>query len=724
LGVESTLGRVFHEGGARLVREQVCEVVLSHRFWKNRLDGDTLVRGKILRLNGKPCTVIGVTPSDFLGASPFLFPADIWMTITAGSAVAPELADNALERRDVEMFFVAGRLKPGVTFARAETELDAVARQFDRDRVGMDLSRKDRRVLLVEGGKLFPLRKQDLPFFTSFLGIMAALIMLIACMNVANMMLARATRRRREIAIRLALGASRSRLIRQLLTESIILALSAGALGFAGCARLMQLSSQMRMPFPMPVAFDFRPDWRVLVLSLALSLITGLVFGLAPALQATKADIGPSLKEGASTFLAGRRRLSFRNLLIVSQVAGSLTLLVVLGFLSIGIQTTLGIQTGFNSRNLYTIGLDPVRDGFTGAQSADFLSKLIERVKKLPSVTAAALTETVPVSMPGGAVTVSTLSAAESRTLKALKHVVGKDYFNTAGIPIPFGRAFGMEDETERSATVVVSETLARELWGGANAVGRTLEIRNGEIGPPKILPGSFDYRPTVSGAEVFQVVGVAGNVAEGLGIGKPRPSIYFPLTARNYAHPSLQGITMMVRATPGADALGLVRREIRSIDERVMPFNGGSMSEQIDRFMAPLQIAAWTYGLIGVFGLVLACVGLTGVTAYSVAQRTREIGIRIALGARNLSVLSLVMKEGLVLVAVGTIIGMGGAWMGSRLLAAMNATVGTVSSTSTSNPVVLFGAPLLLAMLAVLACYLPARRSVHVDPIVALRQE
>jgi predicted permease len=565
-----------------------------------------------------------------------------------------------------------------------------------------------------------------LPFFTSFLAIMAAMIMLIACANVANMMLARAAGRRREIAVRLALGASRARLIRQLLTESMMLAIAAGVAGFLASTWLMTLGSQVRMPFPMPVAFDFRPDGRVLLLTIAVSLCTGLVFGLAPALQATRNDLASALKEGGNLFIRAHRRFSLRNVLMVSQVAGSLTLLVVLGLLSLGIQTTLGIQTGFDAKNLYLISVDPVRDGYSGERAAAYFEKLLDRVKALPSITAATLTETVPVSMPGSAVTVSTPSGPQRTSIRAMKHVTGKDYFDTAGIPILLGRSFRKQDEAEQSGVVIVSEALARQLWEGGESVGRRIEIGNGEIGAPKILPGSFDFRPTVSGGglQSFEVVGVSADVAEGLVVGKPRPALYFPLRPSSYRHPSLQGVTLMVRAKPGVDALAAVRREMSLIDEGVTPFNARSMNEQIAQFMAPLQMAAWTYGLIGVFGLVLASVGLAGVTAYSVAQRSREIGIRMALGAKSQDVLSLVMKEGFVLVAAGTSIGMAGAWAGARMLAAMNSSVGRVSSTSTSDPTVLIGAPLVLAVLALIACYVPARKSVQIDPAVTLRQE
>lgn len=719
LGVNPALGSFFHPEQ----EAQTPVVVVSHRLWRDRLGADLSAPGKTVRLNGHAVTIIGVAPDDFLGASPLLFPADLWMPLPAAGRIAPELAGNTLEQPETKMFFVVGRLKPGILLTQAEAELEAIAEQIEQERIGAGTASKGRRILLVEGGKLLPLRKQDIPFFTSFLSIVAALIMLIACANVANMMIARAARRRREIAVRLALGASRTRLIRQLLTESMMLSMAAGILGFFASTWLMTLGAQVQLPFPMPVAFDFRPDERVLMLTLALTLCTGVVFGLLPALQATRSDVAPALKAGGSLFLRSHRRWSFRSLLMVSQVAGSLTLLVVLGLLSMGIQTTLGIQTGFDSRDLYLVNLDPVRDGYSGERAAAFFEKLSDRLASVPSIRAAALTETVPVSMPGAAVTVATPSGV---TVRAIRHVVGRGYFETTGISILHGRSFRQSDETALSPPVIVSQALALQLWTSGEPLGQLVEIRNDGIGPPKILPGSFDHRPTVArgGLTRFQVVGVAADVAEGLVVGKPRPALYFPLRRSSYAQPSLQGITIIVRAAPGADAVGAVRREISALDDRIMPFNARSMDDQIEHFMGWLRMAGWTYGLVGVFGLVLAAVGLAGVTAYSVAQRAREIGIRIALGATRQNVLSLVLKEGVILVLMGTVIGMCGAWAGARMLSAMNSTVGTVSSTTTNDPVVLIGAPMTLALLALFACYIPARKSTCIDPAVTLRQE
>jgi predicted permease len=440
----------------------------------------------------------------------------------------------------------------------------------------------------------------------------------------------------------------------------------------------------------------------------------------------TRTDLAPALKAGSDMFLRARGRFNPRNILIVSQIAGSLTLLVVLGLLSVGIQSTLGIQTGFNPDNLYLISFDPVRDGYSAPRAAAFAEKLLSRVKTMPSITAAALTETVPVSMPGAATTVSSPTAGSRAVVSAIRHTVGRDYFDVTGVAIQRGRAFREQEETEGSGAAIVSAELARQLWNAEDPIGRAIELGNGDIGPPKVLPGSFDRRPTVSGtaSRTVQVIGVAGDVAEGLVAGKPRPAIYLPLQPANIARPSLFGLTLIVRAAPGVDPIAAVHREIAAIGPEISPFHSRSMADHTAQFMAPLNVAVWTYTMIGVFGLVLTAVGLAGVTAYTAARRRREIGIRMALGAESGRVLALVMKEGLALALAGTALGMAGAMAGARLLASMNASVGRVTSTSTTDLRVLIGAPLLLAALALIACYLPAVRAARVDPAETLRAE
>jgi putative ABC transport system permease protein len=726
LGVRPSLGRFFDQADEQPGRAPA--VVISDRFWREHLGSDPAIIGKSLRINGYPSAIVGVGPKEFLGASPALFAADVWLPVTVDPRLAPELAGNALERRDLTMFHIAGRLRPGVTEAAAEGQLDAVAQQMQQSYGDEGRDKKGRRVLLLGAGKVIPIRKQDLPFFREFFLVMGGLVLLIACANVANMMLARAADRRKEIAVRLALGAGRARLVRQLLTESMLVAIGAAIPGFLLCEWCMHALSQVRMPFPIPVAFDLSPDWRAMLFTLALTGATGIAFGLAPAFEATRPSLVPALKEGGNIQLRKYRRLSLRNALVLCQMAASLTLLLLTGYMGLGIQSTLGVQEGFDPRNMYLISLDPVRDGYSAERAAAFFEKLLERVERLPSIAAACLTDTLPVAIDGSPdVTFSTPGegTGDSHEMHwAPRHIVGRHYFETAGISILAGRGFRREDEAGGARNVVVSQELVRVLWKGQDALGQRLEIGNDQPGGGiGAMPGTVDFRAKVIGGDrqVYQIVGVVHDVTEDLVVNKKHPAVYFPLRAADYAQPSLRGVTLMLRAKPGVDAIAAVRRVISAMDSTITPFNARSMVEQIAQFMSALKAASWTYGLIGAFGLILASVGLAGVTAYSVTQRGHEIGIRLALGAQKRDVLGLVMKEGAVLVTAGALIGLVVAWAGMRALAGMFFSVASVQH---EDPVLLVGAPLLLAGLALLACYVPARRSTRIDPAVALRQE
>jgi predicted permease len=720
LGVRPFQGQFFDGKPGR-----APAMVVSYRFWQERLASDPTAVGRVLRVNGQACTLIGIGPKEFLGAAPGYFPADIWLPLSVPGTMAPELADNALERRDLTMFQMVGRLQPGISAEQAEAALDGVARQMEQDFGDPDRNRGGRRVALVPGGKVLPIRKQDRPFFTEVLMIMVALVLMIACANLANMMLARAANRRREIAVRLAMGAGRGRLIRQLLTENMLVAIGAGLLGCVFAIWLMRLASQERMPYPMPISFDLNVDTRAMLFALVVTVLTGLAFGLIPAFQATRADLTPGLKESGNIPLRRSRRWSLRNGLMVCQMAGSLTLLLLTAFLGFGIQTTLGIQQGFDPRNLYLISLDPVREGYTQAQAIAFFDKVLDRVKRLPFITAATLTDTIPVSMDGttGAV-FSDQADGGKATRWARRHTVGKDYFETAAIPILRGRGFRKEDEADNANTVIVSQELVRAYWSGEDVIGRRIEIGSQEAsGGMGVIPGTFDFRHGFLGKtrQVFEVVGVATDVSEDFVASKKHPAVYFPLHTANYGQPSLRGVTLMVRGKPGVDVIGGVQREIAALDPNLSPFNARSMTEHIAQFMYTLRSAAWTWNLIGAFGLVLAAVGIGGVTAYSVAQRGHEIGVRMALGAQRRDVLGLVMGEGALLTVVGTIAGMALTWAGFRL---MSGFFFSVASVQTFDPTLLLGAPMLLASLALAACYLPARRSTRIDPAVTLRQE
>src|ERR1017187_9106786 len=444
LGVRPLLGRFFDQADEQPGRAPA--VVISHRFWEDRLGSDPAIVGTTIRIGGYATTVIGVGPDEFRGASPALFPADLWLPVSVDARLAPELADHALERRDLTMFEVAGRLRPGITEDRAKLELDAAARRLAESYGELDRNQKAKHVELVQGGRIIPVQKRDLPFFRDFFMILGGLVLLIACANVANMMLARAAGRRREISLRLALGASRGRLIRQLLTESMLLAAGAALPAFLLSCWLMRLASHMKMPLPIPMALDLSPDWRALAFTFVLTGLTGLLFGLAPALQATRTDLVSALKEGGQVHLRRYRALSLRNVLVFCQMAASLTLLLLTGYLGLGIQSTVGVQEGFDPKNLYLISLDPVRDGYSGARAAVFFDKLLQRVKTLPGVTSACLTDTLPVATDGNAGVRFSSAGPQAKGAPerhwARKHIVGRDYFETAGIKILAGRSF------------------------------------------------------------------------------------------------------------------------------------------------------------------------------------------------------------------------------------------------------------------------------------------
>jgi predicted permease len=656
LGVGPALGRVF-TARDDLIQGAHPIAVLSYGYWKTRFAADPSVIGRKIVLNGYPLTIVGVSRQGFDGVEPGYAPQ-----LRVPMMMKHQLTDSfySLNNRRGRFAQVFGRLKPGVTLEQAKAGLQPLFYQI----LSMEVREKDfaratehtRQQFLKMWMDVLPaangrsgLREQ---FSNPLLALMAivALVLLIACSNVANLLIARATARQKEIAVRLALGASRARLVRQLLTESMIVVAASAVPGVLASMWLLHLLSGVRMPLLIPVSYGFQPDARALTMTIALAGLTGLLFGLIPALQSTRADLASAIKEGGNVRLPGRHRFSLRNVLMVGQFAGSLTLLVILGLLSMGIQTTLGIQAGFNPKNLYLISLDPVRDGYSAAQAAAYLQKLLDRVKLLPSVTSASLTESVPVSIGSGRVRVSTPGDPAHETRTVIRHLVGKDYFETTGIAVPIGRAFRKEDETSQTGAVIVSQEFARQFWKGSDPLGRRIEIGSDALAASGILPGSFDYRVGAAGARrrIFEVVGVAGDVAEGLVVQTPSPAMYFPLQAEDYARPPAQGFTLMVRAAPGVDAVGAVRREMSALDANVTPFNIRSMPEQIEQFMAPLRSSSWTYALIGIFGLVLSAVGLAGMTAYSVAQRGREIGIRIALGAQRGNVLGLVMKEGL----------------------------------------------------------------------------
>jgi putative ABC transport system permease protein len=687
--------------GLHAMRGSTDGVVISERFWKEKLNGDRDAVGKMLRINGHAVTIAGVGPRDFLGARP-IQAADIFVPMDMRTEMAPELNNNSKE------FLILMRLQRGVAAASANAAAETIARQLDGEGFPAD-ARKGQHVRLLPGGGTIPRSPEMLPVLLAFLGTLMAVTLGITCTNLATMLLARSAGRRKEVAIRLAVGASRFRLIRQLLTESVVLSLLGGAAGFGFAYWLMSAATKMYRKFPMttPVDLDLRPDWRVFVFTFALAVTAGLLLGLAPALAATKGDYGPALKEGAVTPLRGYKRFGLRNLLMVYQVAASLMLLILTGFIVLGFSAITKAEATFDTARLYLMTIDPVRDGYAPGEAARLFAKLRQRLQGLPAVENSAFSDASAADVFPTGSTTFTVPASGNLAAKivkpAVEEMVGANYFATLGVKMLAGREFTARDEesTPGARPAVINARAAEAMFGAANPIGRHIEHEN----------------------ETYEVVGIAPELrGDTFGV-KPSPEVWVPLTAGSYARPPLGGVTLMIRASSaGGAAVSEVREQIAALDPKLTVFQVRTMQEGLDRVNDVMRSSSFVYGGFGVFGLILASVGLAGVTAYSVAQRRKEIGIRMALGARQGQVLRLVMKEGAALVMVGWALGFAGAWVIGRALAAMSPDL--AEALGAKQPRLMIGAPLLLAALTMLACWIPARKSVVMDPLTSLRQE
>jgi predicted permease len=670
-------------------------VVVSERFWRSHLNSDPHAIGRTLRVNRHPVTILGVAPKDFLGVWP-IAPEDLFVPLTSGAAIAPELAENAKP----DACHIVVRLAHGIKPSVVEAAIDSVTRRLDREKPGFDKAHDERHIHLLSVNGLAPEPASQRVVMFTFLGVLLGLVLSLACTNLANLLIARSSQRRPEIAIRLSIGASRFRLVRQLLTESLILSLAGAACGCAFVYWLMNAPPLAK--FVTSADIDVRPDLiTVLLFALAVSLITGVGFGLAPALFTTRTDIAAMLKQGALTPLRGHRRFGLRNLLVVYQVAASLTLLLITGYIVFGYGRVARIHPGFDTSNLTLYQLDPVRDAYSQTQIAALYQELPARLSKLTTVRAVTLTDAAPFSELAAALPSVHFSAPgpHSEILgNALRQSIGARYFATLGVPLVRGREFSDLDREQISGAlpVILNQTAAAEFFGQGSPLGGTLH----------------------DGPHAYTVIGVARDIQSGFMMAKPVPTVFIALVGQ-----SELGATIIVRSA-GPDTIADVQNSIASLAPDLTVFNVGSMNERLDQFSVLFRSASAIYGGIGVFGLVLASIGLAGVTAYAVARRRKEIGIRMALGARSSQVLRLVMKEGAVMVAIGSALGFGGAFLVSRALSSLNYQLNRLFDQRTGDPVLVFGAPLLLVSIALLACYLPARRSARTDPLTALRDE
>jgi predicted permease len=690
LGVRPALGRGFlpEEDEARGAHPVV---VLGYGCWQSRFGGARDIVGRSISINGQPFTVVGVAPQGF-GGTDVAFASEVFIPLAMAPQIEP--GGNLLDDRRDDDILVIGRLKPNVTREQAEASLKILTEEMAREHPNDDAGRGVR--LRTPGLPMLGEVRDSVITFSAVLMGVVGLVLLLACVNLANLLLARATERRKEVAIRLALGASRFRLVRQLVTESVVLSLAGGAAGLLLASWINGLVNSIKLPVDFPLLIDLRLDWRVLAFTLAVSVLTGVLFSLLPALQSSKPDLVPALKEEGQ--LAGFQRSRLRNSLVVAQVALSLVLLVCAGLIVRGLQAARSVRPGFNPDHAVELSFDLHMQGYDERRGGAFERELIGRVRQLPGVRSAALTDSMPLSLDFESSTVY----AEGQPFKsaselplAVPFTVGPDFFKTLEIPLVAGRDFDERDGAKDARAAIVNETFARKFWPGQEALGRRFSLS----GP---------------GDAYLTVVGVAADGKYETLAEEPQPAFYRPLPRD---HAGFLILVARVEGDPQA-AIAAIRREAQQLDPTLPLFGVKTLNEQMQVPLFPARVAAIVLGSFGVMALLLAAIGIYGVMSYVVAGRTREIGLRMALGADHSRVLRLIVGQGARLAAVGLAVGALAAFAAARLLTSL------LYGVSPGDPLTFAAVALLLAGVALLACYVPARRAAKVDPMVALRYE
>jgi macrolide transport system ATP-binding/permease protein len=713
MGVDAERGRVLSPAMDRA--GDAPTVVISDKFWRTRLGSRADAVGLALRVNGHAVAIVGIAPRGFEGAFAAESAAELFVPVTAPAAVAPELANDVLRRRNAREFLALAFLAPGVTPAQAESALDGVTRRLDaNDPSAPPQTDMARRVTLLPAGTRVPIPLELKRALEGFFGVLMGIVIVIACMNLGTMLMARGANRRKEFAIRMSIGASRFRLARQLMSEGLLLSLLGGLLGFGLAYLLNVLNSQLHQAVDTPGLPDVGVDWRAAVFAFVAALVCGVGLSVAPALRATKSELTPALKEGSAMQLPGHRRFGLRNLAMAAQLAGSLMLLLITGFVIMGFARRYQVQTNFDPKTMAMASIDPVRDGETPEKALDLFAKLTQRLKDSGKFSSIALTALPPFATvdddDSEQLTVDDPQAAQQVQQPAIKESVGAGYFAALDEPMLSGREINDAEERSlmepvpgnatRMLPVVINETAATKLFGSTNAIGKHLK----------------------DGSRGYEVVGVVRDLKSGMGI--KQAIAYVALSHDDFARPPAAGITILARTKAGLDGAASLRDIVSGLDPKLVPFHVETLSDQLAMSRREIRSAMRTYGGIGGFGLILSAIGLAGVTAYAVAQRKREIGIRMALGANKGQVLRLVLREAVALIAVGTVLGFAGAVFVSKALETATSVLADALAMGTNDPRLLVGAPALLAALALVACYVPARAAVRIDPLKVLRTE
>ncbi|PYS88840.1 MAG: hypothetical protein DMF64_19425 [Acidobacteria bacterium] len=681
LKVKPLIGRTFQPQDADPKSDRV--VVLSYGLWQRRFGGNQNVLGQTITLNGNPTTVVGVMPADFEFPAAF---SELWTPLRFATDTPPSRGSHFLYTR--------ARLKPGATIQQAQAEMETIAARLRGQYPDTNADRSIHVVGLHESTVEFAK--------TGLLSLLGAVgfVLLIACANVANLMLARSSARHKEIAIRTALGASRWRIVRQLLTESVLLSLLGGAGGV-----LLALWGLDLLLASVPKEFSLmlhgwnqiRLDRWVLTFTIAVSILTGLLFGLAPALQASKTDLNEALKEGGRASV-GHARRRFRGALVVLEVALALVLLIGAGLMLKSFMRLMEVRPGFDPHNVLTAQLSlPSTRYAKPEQVVNFYQQLVARVAAQPGVESVGVINYLPMAGSGGTnsfIIEGRPAPKQGDYPEANFRIASPNYFQTMRIPVIKGRVFTDFDKSDSLRVALINETMAREFFPNEEPVG-------------KILRDPAGQNPT-------QIVGVVGDIKHFGLDDAPEPYLYVPHTQA--AESSM--MLVLRSASEPASLTAAVRREVAALD-RDQPLNNiKNMEQRIAETSTPARLTSFLMGVFAALALVLASVGIYGVIAYSVAQRTHEIGIRMALGAERRDILALVVRQGMTLVIIGLGFGLVASFVLMRWLASK------LFQVSATDPVTFTAVSVLLALVALIACYIPARRATKVDPMIALRYE
>jgi len=694
LGLKPALGRfILPSEGETVGADPV--MVLSYAYWKSHFGGDAAIVGRKVSVDGHPITIIGVAPEGFYGVSPIVAIQGYLPMALAPTGGYPS---DMMTNRSNHLIFVIGRLASNADFQKTNASLGVVAQRLSQQYPDVD---KDLSV------KAYPeLRSRPNPdpnntvlvVSSLFLGL-AALVLLLACVNVANILLVRATIREREMAIRAALGAARTRLIRQLLTESILLALMGGVVGILLGHWGSSAFSSLRLGTELPIRFDFHFDWRVFVYAFLFALVTGIVVGLVPAIRASRGNLNTILHAGGRGVVGGKNRL--RSSLVVAQVAGSLTLLIIAGLFTRSLGKAQQTSLGFNPSHLLNMTMDPNEIGYNDVQYREFYKNLLERVRALPGVQSATIASGVPLGYinSGDTLTIEGYQPPPDQPPPACQfNVISSGYFETLEIPMVSGRTFKTTDDANTQYVAIVNEAMAKQFWPNADPIGRQFKIGSDQ-------------------KHWIQVVGVVKN-ARFQGLRGNFQSYFFLPFLQQYAANSLGNLQVRTFAAPESMA-PQIERVIGELAPDLPVFDVNTMTQALNTLNGLLfyQIGAVLAALLGILGLILAVVGVYGVISYASSQKTHEIGVRMALGAQPMDILKMIFRQGLFIIVIGLALGIAMALGAARLF-------GSFLAVSPMDPPTYIAVSAILATVALAACYIPARRAMNVDPMIALHYE